>query len=607
MNVKAAEKPHTTAREWEASRPRFWDTYVQHRSVLWITAFVKSASGKYRLSDSGPINVLRDTGLALPYLPDPLESVEYDLSRHGLMFSTFDPESDEWQRGLRSLYFLRLQSFQETQAPLLNKIKVPGLTGSVMAPKFAPSGPVAAFIAANSAEELAYRTICLIRLDQLSMIMQVQAFADREFKSTWEVFPDSLHWANDRKSLYVTGNEKAYTKVFKIQIDTANFRNHKVVPTALSVTGSVTSVHSLSTGESDSRLLVNSSSFVDPNTISIVTPASNTSTLSSTQVISSASRSGSLYGISSSQVSSIHVPGGPDGKTPVQCWIVKPSTYNSASKRYPLFLLIHGGPELAMKDSWTTRWNALFFAEQGYIVAVPNFTGSDSFGRDFVKGVDRQWGGHPYHDIERCFNWIEKNEPRCDISRAVAAGASYGGYMANWIAGQPLGKRFKAIVSHDGILDMTQALLGADLVEADMLVTLSGSKLWEGSKQDPENEKGKEDWRRWSPVEYIHNWSTPMLFIHSDKDFRCQITDAWAGYNICKLKGIETRMLNYPDESHYVLGRENSLKWHKAVMGWCNHFAGIEDGIKLEPVASEPPWLGHTKAGRIVDALIGRA
>ena len=435
------------------------------------------------------------------------------------------------------------------------------------------------------------------------MILQIQLFADREYKSTWDVFPDELHWANDHKSLYITGGEKAYTKIFKIPIDSPNLKLQKVMPTAISVTGSVKSVHPLSGRESESRLLVNSSSFVDPNPISIVTPASDASTWSSTEVISSASRSGSLYGISASQVSSIHVPGGPDGKTPVQCWIVKPSTYDSsASERYPLFLNMHGGPESALTDSWSTRWNPLFFAEQGYIVAVPNFTGSDSFGRDFVKGVEQQWGGHPYLDIERCFNWVEKNEPRCDTSRAVAAGASFGGYMANWVAGQPLGKKFKAIVSHDGILDMTQAMLGDDVAEEYGTANVFGSKLWESSKQDPENEKGKEAWRRWNPVQYIHNWSTPMLFIHSDKDFRCQITDSWAGYNVCKLKGIQTRMLNFPDENHWVLGRENSLKWFKVIVGWCNHFVGIEDGIKLEPVASEPPWLGQTKAGRIVDA-----
>ncbi|KKY29168.1 putative oligopeptidase family protein [Phaeomoniella chlamydospora] len=306
---------------------------------------------------------------------------------------------------------------------------------------------------------------------------------------------------------------------------------------------------------------------------------------------------------------SIYVDGGPDGKTPIQCWIIFPSTFNvSTPERHPLFFNIHGGPQLAALDAWSTRWNSLLFAEQGYIVAVPNFTGSDSFGEDFVKAIDEQWGGYPYRDLERCFEWIEARlTKKCDTSRAVAAGASYGGYMANWIAGQPLGKKFKAIVSHDGILDIRD-LIGDDVSTENEVATMFGSRLWDPSESKTNKsdaiEEIKESWRRFNPIEYVHNWTTPMLFIHSDKDFRCPITSAWAGYRICKMKGIKTRILNFPDENHFVLNPENSIKWLNVIIGWCNEAVGIKDGIKLEPITSEPKWLGETKEGRIVDGQV---
>lgn len=166
-----------------------------------------------------------------------------------------------------------------------------------------------------------------------------------------------------------------------------------------------------------------------------------------------------------------------------------------------------------------------------------------------------------------------------DTDRAIAAGGSFGGYMVNWIAGQPLAREFKTLICHDGIFS-NYGMLSSDVpvaLDEDM-----GSHLWDSKKK----------WDKYDPAQFTHNWKTPMLFIHSDKDYRCPITEGLAPYNVCLMKGIPTRFLNFPDENHFVLQRENSLRWYKTVLGWANKYAGV-DGLTLEPPLTEPNKRGR--------------
>lgn len=204
-------------------------------------------------------------------------------------------------------------------------------------------------------------------------------------------------------------------------------------------------------------------------------------------------------------------------------------------------------------------------------------SGSSSFGKDFQNSVMGDWGGRPYGDLVACLDYIEATMPFVDTSRAIAAGGSYGGYMANWIAGQPLAKRFKTLISHDGIFS-NYSMLASDV--PIMLKEDLGGLPW--------NPKAKELWDKFDPAQFTENWSTPMLIIHSDNDFRCPISEGLAAYNVCQMKGIPSRFLNFPDENHFVLGRENSLRWYKTVLGWANKYADVEGGVKLEDPVTEP-------------------
>jgi len=180
--------------------------------------------------------------------------------------------------------------------------------------------------------------------------------------------------------------------------------------------------------------------------------------------------------------------------------------------------------------------------------------------------------------------------PYVDVDRAIVAGASYGGYMVNWIAGQPLGKRFKAIISHDGIFSMYN-MLSADATET-LIDDLQGT-LWDK----------KENWDRHDPAQYTQNWSTPMLVIHSDGDYRCPITEGLAVYNVCQLRGIESRFLNFPDENHWVLKHENSLQWNMTVLGWANKYAHVKGKVELKPPLSDPISRASRKKSKCISKI----
>jgi dipeptidyl aminopeptidase/acylaminoacyl peptidase len=241
----------------------------------------------------------------------------------------------------------------------------------------------------------------------------------------------------------------------------------------------------------------------------------------------------------------------------VQAWIVKPADFDPGRK-YPLLVLIHGGPQGAWEDGWTFRWNAQVFANAGYVVFMPNPRGSTGFGQEFVDDINGDWGGRCYEDILRGTDFAEAL-PYVQKGRTVAAGASFGGYMVNWIAGHT--ERYQALVSHDGLFD---------------LVSMYGSteELWfmewefKGTFWDT-----PETYARWTPSAHVKNFKTPTLVIHGELDYRVPLEQGLSMFSALQRRGVPSRLLVFPDENHWVLKPVNSLRWYSEVLSWLDQWS----------------------------------
>lgn len=242
-------------------------------------------------------------------------------------------------------------------------------------------------------------------------------------------------------------------------------------------------------------------------------------------------------------------------------YIVKPKDFDS-SKKYPLLVLIHGGPQGAWNDNWGYRWNPEVFANAGYVVFAPNPRGSTGYGQQFVNEISGDWGGKAYTDIMNGVADILRRNAFLDRNRVGAAGASYGGYMINWIEGHNNDPRFrfKVLVSHDGVYNLT-SMYGAT------------EELW-----FPEWEFKGTPWTspamydRWSPHNFVKNFNTPMLVIHSELDYRVPFGEGLQLFTALQRRGIDSKMLMFPDEGHWVLKPQNSQLWYHTVLDWLDKY-----------------------------------
>jgi dipeptidyl aminopeptidase/acylaminoacyl peptidase len=249
--------------------------------------------------------------------------------------------------------------------------------------------------------------------------------------------------------------------------------------------------------------------------------------------------------------------------TKVQGFLIRPPAFD-ASKKYPVKFLIHGGPQGAWGDSWSYRWNAELFAANGYVVVMINPRGSTGYGQAFVDGVNGDWGGKPFTDLMQGLTYAEQHYPFIDKTRECALGASYGGYMANWVLGHT--NRFKCIVSHDGMFDAESAFGSTEE---------NWFNQWE-FKGNPWDYYGKPDsmnpFRKWSPSLSAKNFKTPTLVVHSQLDYRLDVSEGYQLFDTLQLLHVPSKMLYFPDEGHWVLKPQNSQLWYKTVNDWVDQW-----------------------------------
>lgn len=237
-------------------------------------------------------------------------------------------------------------------------------------------------------------------------------------------------------------------------------------------------------------------------------------------------------------------------------------------KSYPLLQLMHGGPHTMVADAWSYRWNAHVMAAPGYVVTWVNRHGSTGFGEKYCQSILGQWGDKPLEDILKSTDFLLAKLPNLDSKRLAAAGGSYGGYMAAWVAGHT--DRFACLINHAGVNDfITQ--YGADVTSFGFTNVLGG-KPWDNP----------EGMQRNNPTTYARNFKTPMLIIHGEKDYRVPYVNGTALYGIYRAMGLPARLVVYPDENHWILTPQNSIHWNWEFQSWLQRYIGGQ------PTLTEP-------------------
>jgi len=241
--------------------------------------------------------------------------------------------------------------------------------------------------------------------------------------------------------------------------------------------------------------------------------------------------------------------------TRVQAMLLRPPHFD-AKKKYPLLVLLHGGPQTMWSNAWGYRWNAQVFSAAGYVTLMINRRGSTGYGQKFTDEITNDWGGKAYVDVMKGVDYTLAKYPFTDGTRMAAAGGSYGGYMADWIATHT--GRFKAIVSHAGVYDKTS-----------MYAT---EELWfEEHDMQGEPWTNPESYRKWAPSTYageLGKFKTPTLVIAGERDYRVPYTQSLEFFNTLQRQGVPSKLVVFPDEGHWVLKPQNSQFWYKTFLDW---------------------------------------
>ena len=237
----------------------------------------------------------------------------------------------------------------------------------------------------------------------------------------------------------------------------------------------------------------------------------------------------------------------------IQSFVVKPPGFRE-DRKYPVVMLIHGGPQGAWGHDWSYRWNPQVFAAAGYVVVMPNPRGSTGYGQKFIDEINGDWGGRAFDDLMAVADHIVTSLPYADGSRMAAAGASYGGYMIDWILGHT--QRFKALVTHDGVYDLRSEFGATEEL---------WFPLWEFGGTPWDN---PDMYARWSPSMFVKDFHTPTLVVHGERDYRVPLSQGLQLFTALQLEKVPSKLLVFPDEGHWVLKPQNSVLWYKTVLDW---------------------------------------
>jgi dipeptidyl aminopeptidase/acylaminoacyl peptidase len=495
---------------------RHWDAWADgRRSHIFV---MPSAGGD-------PVDVMNALDADAPSKPfGGTEEYAFTPDGKGIVFSARDVGREEaWST-----------NFDLFLAPIDGSSPPKNLTSANPAwdsnPAFSPDGKTLAYLAMKRPGYEADRFRIVLR--------SWPGGTERVLTEGWDRSPGDLVWSADGKEIYCTADDMGQHPLFAIDVATGKPRTvwgagHVVAPQAMG-----------------GRLVFLLDSLKGPAEVySIRSDGSDRKKITS---------------INDERLATVRI-GEPEqfsfkgakGDT-VYAFVVKPVDFDPA-KKYPVAFLIHGGPQGSFSNNFHYRWNPQAYAGRGYAAVMVDFHGSTGYGQAFTDAINGDWGGKPLEDLQQGLAAALAKYPWMDGANVAALGASYGGYMVNWIAGN-WSDPFKCLVAHDGNLDERFSYFATE-------------ELW-----FPEWEHGGTPWddpkgyAKHNPVDYVKNWKLPTLVIHGGKDYRVVETGGFATFTALQRKGIPSKFLYFPDENHWVLKPQNSALWHDTVLDWLDRW-----------------------------------
>jgi dipeptidyl aminopeptidase/acylaminoacyl peptidase len=375
--------------------------------------------------------------------------------------------------------------------------------------------------------------------DQFQVVLRdLRSGKDRILTENWDRSPSSVAFARDGKSLLMNAQDVGHRTLWQLELSGGE-------PIRLVPKGSVTAFD-----DAGDAIVFSMNNLASPNELHVFDP----DTGDSRRITNFGSRT--LAEVTMGEFEQFSFEGA--GGDSVYGFVVKPPGMKRG-KKYPVAFLIHGGPQGSFSNSFHYRWNPQTYTGQGFAAVMIDFHGSTGYGQAFTDSISGDWGGKPLEDLKLGLAAALERYDFLDGGRVCALGASYGGFMINWIAGQ-WPDRFRCLVNHDGVFD-----------NRSMYYTTE--ELW-----FPEWEHGgtyfdnPEGYEKHNPALFVDRWQTPMLVIHGQLDYRVPVTQGIAAFTAAQRRGIESRFLYFPDENHWVLKPHNSIHWHEQVNAWLHQF-----------------------------------
>jgi dipeptidyl aminopeptidase/acylaminoacyl peptidase len=510
------EKRQATGRIYESLPIRHWDSWRDGRRNH---VFVMPAGG------GEPVDLMKGMDADSPSRPfGGAEELAFTPDGRSLVFSAKDAGREEaWSTN----FDLFLAPLDGSAAPR----KVVDRPAWDTQPTYSPDGKTLAYLAMERAG---------FEADRFRIVLRDRETGDeRVLAAGWDRSANEIVWSRDGRTIYASAQDLGQVALFAIDVASGK-------PVRVVAKGTVSSPMVARSG----RLVYGRDTLNGPVELYSNAPAGQQ------EKRITRFNDERLAAIRMGEAEQFSFPGA--GGETVHAYLVKPAGFD-ATQKYPVAFLVHGGPQGSFGNHFHYRWNPQTYAGRGYAAVMVDFHGSTGYGQAFTDAIRGDWGGKPLEDLQKGLATALAKYPFLDGERVCALGASYGGYMVNWIAGV-WNEPFRCLVSHDGNLDEHAAYYQTE-------------ELW-----FPEWEHGGPPWQNpegyaeHNPVSEVGKWKLPMLVVHGALDFRVVETSGFSSFTALQRQGIPSKLLYFPDENHWVLKPHNSILWHDTVLGWLDQW-----------------------------------